>query len=618
MLSVATWKEFIERGSLTPDIPPLIRTSWQRSKESNVDPFLKRAPLTVSPQDLGKYQQSNPAYLILTDDIKTQINSLLKQLRATITLANSDGLILYLDGDARGLKYSHENGYVPGAIWTETSVGTTCIGICLKLKKPVATRSYQHYCSLFHAYDAASYPVLSPTKELAGVVTIVCETGQVPAIDTITWLLASLLERVMKEADLNNQLSWQKCFSEYLFSEIPRAGLLVDADGRIILANSRAKAGLGTTPVNVSELENHWHHKINLNRDNKSLRFPVTKDEEIIIASNALGGKKVLWFEKKPVPEKSCKTAKRFNFTDLIGESKSFLDAMVIAEKAAASDVNVLLEGETGTGKEMFSQAIHSASTRNSGPLIAVNCGAIPRELVLSELFGYEEGTFTGAKKQGNAGKFELANGGTLFLDEIGELPPDVQVILLRVLQNREIVRLGGHKVIPIDVRIIAATNRDLLAEVNQGRFRRDLYYRLNVIKITLPPLRQRPEDILPLWKRFLKDSCYRLKKEVPETTMAVQKILCEYSWPGNIRELQNTAERTAVLVNGSILPEHLPFEITQKLKTPKAGTSLKVLERESILNTLDMVNGNKTQTAKVLGLSRPTLYRKLKEYELL
>ncbi|GAB6155082.1 acetoin dehydrogenase operon transcriptional activator AcoR [Desulfosporosinus burensis] len=618
MLTHIEWEKFIERGSLTPDIPPLIRTSWQRSKESNVNPFLKRGQLSVSPQDLSNYQKSNPAYSNLSEDIKTQIRSYLEQLSANISLTNSDGLILYMDGDKKGVEYSTKNGYVPGAIWTESSVGTTCTGICLKLKKPVATQSYQHYCSLFHLFDGASHPVFSPTKELAGVVTITCETGQVPAIVTIAWLIASLLERVMKEADLSNQLSWQKSFSEYLFSEIPRAGLLVDADDRIISANSMAKASLGTTPVKISELENHWHQKIKLNRDNQSLRYPVMKDEEIIIASNALGEKKVIWFEKRPVTEKPFKTAIGYDFADLIGESKSFLDAKVIAEKVAASDVNVLLEGETGTGKEMFSQAIHYASTRNSEPLIAINCGAIPRELVVSELFGYEEGTFTGAKKHGNAGKFELANGGTIFLDEIGELPPDVQVILLRVLQNREIVRLGGHKVIPIDVRVIAATNQDLLAEVRQGRFRMDLYYRLNVVKITLPPLRQRPEDILSFWKRFLTDSCYRFKKEVPETTMAVQKILCEYSWPGNIRELQNTAERTAVLVNGSILPEHLPFEMAQKLKAPEAGTSLKVLERESIVNTLAIENGNKTQAAQVLGLSRPTLYRKLKEYKLL
>lgn len=616
MLMQIAWKEFIERGGVTPDIPPLIRTSWQKSKESNVDPFLKRGQLTVSPQDLSNYQKSNQVYLNLTDDIKTMISSLLEQLPAIISLTNSDGLILYLDGHKRGLEHSHENGYVPGAVWTETSVGTTCIGICLKLKKPVATQSYQHYCSLFHPYDAASYPLFSPTKQLAGVVTITCETGQVPAIETIAWLIASLLEGIMKEADLKNQVSWQKCLSEYLFSEIPRAGLLVDTDDRIILANSMAKAVLGTTPVNVIELENLWHHKIKLNGDNKSLRFPLMKDEEIITASNALGGKKVLWFEKRPVTERPFKTTTRHNFTDFIGASKPFQDAMVIAKKAAASDVNVLLEGETGTGKEMFAQAIHFANTRNSEPFIAINCGAIPRELVVSELFGYEEGTFTGAKKNGNAGKFELANGGTLFLDEIGELPPDVQVILLRVLQNKEIVRLGGHKVIPIDVRVIAATNRDLLAEVRQGRFRMDLYYRLNVVKITLPPLRQRPEDILSLWNRFLKDSCYRLKKEIPETSMAIQKILCGYSWPGNIRELQNTAERIAVLVEGSILPEHLPLEIAQKLKTPKAGASLKALVRESILNTLAIENGNKTRAAEVLGLSRPTLYRKLKEYK--
>ncbi|GAB6173710.1 acetoin dehydrogenase operon transcriptional activator AcoR [Paradesulfitobacterium aromaticivorans] len=619
MFTQMEWKKFIEGGNLAPNIPPLIRTSWQRSKEANIDPFLIKRHLTISRQDLVNYQKSNPVYLSLTDDIKTMINSMLEQLRATITLANSEGLILYLGGDKQGIEESDENGYIPGAIWTETSVGTTCIGISLRHKKPIVTQNYQHYCSAFHQYDGASYPIFTPTKELAGVVTINCYTGQLPAIATIAWLTASLLEVMIREADLKKDVSWHKYFSEYLFSEITRAGLLVDADDRIILANTIAKAGLGTTPMSISELENQWRHKINLNGNHRSFRFPINNDEEISINSDALGQKRILWFEKKQLTEKVFNDDSIDNFSGfLIGESKSFQDAVVIAKKAAASNVNVLLEGETGTGKEMFAQAIHFASTRNNGPLITVNCGAIPRELVVSELFGYEEGTFTGAKKHGNAGKFELADGGTLFLDEIGELPQDVQVTLLRVLQNREIVRLGGHKVIPIDVRMIAATNRDLLSEVRQGRFRMDLYYRLNVIKITLPSLRQRPEDIPVLWNRFLKDSCYRLKKNVPETTMAVQKILREYSWPGNIRELQNTAERVAVLVEGSILPEHLPLEMAQNLKAPKAGTSLAILQRETILNTLALKNGNITQAAQVLGVSRPTLYRRLKEYKLL
>ncbi|MEW6423674.1 MAG: sigma 54-interacting transcriptional regulator [Bacillota bacterium] len=559
MLSQVVWKNFIETGNLAIDLPPFILASWKRCKKIGVNPFKEKVELSVSPQELINYQKKSILYMSLNEEIKKNIKFLLVQNKAVITLANSDGLILYLDGDERGVKISHENGFVPGAYWLEDSAGNNTIATCLRLKKPVIIKNYEHYCKAWHRYDAASFPLFSFDKKLLGVITIACESEQNSNIEAVGRIIANIFERLIKEYELKDQLFWYKCLTEYFFSEIQRPGLIVDENKSIILANSSAQAFFGKKLLNLNELERYWNRKIDIDNNIKTLRFLVGKKEEIILTSKSFGEKKVLFFEKGLVKRKILSTNTGYSFNDLIGKSKSLQNAIAVAKKLANCDINILLEGETGTGKEMFASAIHHASNRSSAPFIAVNCGAIPRELIISELFGYEEGTFTGAKRHGNAGKFELANGGTLFLDEIGELPLDSQVILLRVLRNKEITRLGGHKVIPVDVRVIAATNRDLLAEVRKGHFRKDLYYRLNGVKIVLPPLRQRPEDILPLWEKFLQDACNQQNKDVPKTTSAVRKILLEYNWPGNIRELKNAAERVAVLAENTILPEHLP-----------------------------------------------------------
>ncbi|WP_075367084.1 sigma-54 interaction domain-containing protein, partial [Desulfosporosinus metallidurans] len=325
--------------------------------------------------------------------------------------------------------------------------------------------------------------------------------------------------------------------------------------------------------------------------------------------------------ENEPKEQKRCQGVKYKNtttincFDNIIGQNSNFKRSIELARKVAMTS-SILLEGETGTGKEVFARAIHMSS-RPETPFVALNCGAFSRELVVSELFGYEEGAFTGAKKSGHPGKFEQAYGGTLFLDEVGELPSDIQVMLLRVLQNREVVRIGGQNVIPIDVRIIAATNRVLFEEVKQGRFRLDLFYRLNVVNITLPSLRERVEDIPLLWDRFLETACSNTGKVVPSTTDTVRQILLNYSWPGNIRELQNAAERVSALATDKVTLDHLPQEILSGIGENKHENVLRNLEKQAIKNALIKANGNKSLVAKFLGLSRPTIYRKMKEYQL-
>jgi len=280
----------------------------------------------------------------------------------------------------------------------------------------------------------------------------------------------------------------------------------------------------------------------------------------------------------------------------------------------------LLIFGESGTGKEMFAQAIHNAGGRSQRPFIAVNCGSIPRELLEAELFGYVSGAFTGAKHGGNAGKFEQADGGTIFLDEVSELPPAGQVALLRVLQEMEITCVGSSSAIPLDVRVIAASNKNLLHEVNAGRFRRDLYYRLNVLAIDLPPLRQRGEDIVMLAQLFLAEFSAQVGTSRLSFTPQVLDVLSRCEWPGNIRELRNFVQRAAVLAPGlqidcetlkEIEPGLGPMMEAEPAREEAGSTGAK---RGTILEILSQCSGNVSEASRRMGLSRMTIYRKMRD----
>lgn len=323
--------------------------------------------------------------------------------------------------------------------------------------------------------------------------------------------------------------------------------------------------------------------------------------------------------------------------TELVGSSKAFIKNLQMAELAAKTDANVLILGESGTGKELFARAIHNHSQRKNKPFIAINCAAIPRELLSAELFGYVEGAFTGAKRGGSPGKFEAAHGGTLFLDEIGDMPIEQQAVLLRVLQEKEVVRVGGTNPIPVDVRIIAATNKRLAQEIAyNGSFRSDLFYRLNVFSIELAPLRNRKEDIPDLVHCFAAEFGARqsdsLSKSVDESALSV---LLNYAWPGNIRELRNVIEHAFYVAGDSptISLNHLPewlYAGAAEAGWIGEGTSLPVEdvdairlhsweeERAQVQRVLLQFKGNISRCARELGMSRSTLYRKLKEYRLL
>ncbi len=316
----------------------------------------------------------------------------------------------------------------------------------------------------------------------------------------------------------------------------------------------------------------------------------------------------------------------KYRFEDILGESASLERVKLIARSYACADSSILLTGETGSGKELFAQSIHNSSPRCNGPFVAINCAALPKDLLSSQLFGYEEGSFTGAAKGGKPGIFELAHGGTIFLDEIGEIPEETQIQLLRVLQEKEVRRLSSDKVIPIDVRVICATNKNLALEVKERRFRMDLFYRINVLKLEIPPLRQRREDIPLLTDHFLGEFCREGRlAEVRGRMRELYPRMMEYSWPGNIRELRAVAERIAILLDQGFpleIDAHMLMEDYGGLELGEARAEVKaqsipMCRREDIILALKKCNYHKQEAARELGISRSTLWRLIRKYEI-
>lgn len=310
---------------------------------------------------------------------------------------------------------------------------------------------------------------------------------------------------------------------------------------------------------------------------------------------------------------------RKYSFENIIGTSKAIRDVFRLVERVAATNTNILIQGESGTGKELIARATHFNSLRSDGPFLAINCGALPENLLESELFGYQKGAFTGAVT-GKVGLFKAADSGTLFLDEVGEVSQALQVRLLRALQEREVLPLGATKAVPVDIRVIAATNRDLEEEVKQGRFREDLYYRLNVIMIALPPLRERREDIPPLAKHFVNKFTH--ERGLPDKAVTAEAMtqMINYHWPGNVRELINCVEHAVTLSTGPVIDtDVLPPRVRQAGVVTKDlegfAVTLEELERQYVLQTLDRVDSDKVKAAQILGIDLSTLYRKLKRY---
>ncbi|MCF7943342.1 MAG: sigma-54 dependent transcriptional regulator [Spirochaetia bacterium] len=347
---------------------------------------------------------------------------------------------------------------------------------------------------------------------------------------------------------------------------------------------------------------------------------PINLDRLSLLVKRALSSRK-LQIENTNLLNELEMLKKKHKFDGVIGKSQKMQKVMEIIEQVAQTKASVLITGESGVGKELVADAVHDLSNRSREAYVKVHCAALSESLLESELFGHEKGAFTGAVAQ-KKGRFELADKGTIFLDEIGEINAQVQIKILRVLQEKKFERVGGEKTLQIDTRVISATNRDLQAEIQKGNFREDLYYRLNVVNIEVPPLRERKEDIPVLSAAFLKEFNDENGKSLEGFSTKARLVLNNYSWPGNIRELRNCIESAVVLSKGSVIEvDDLPVQVVSGAKDDQVsiqlGASMEIAEREFIIATLNFCKGNKTKAAEVLGIGRKTLHRKIQEYQI-
>ncbi|MDR1519445.1 MAG: sigma 54-interacting transcriptional regulator [Planctomycetota bacterium] len=618
-----------------------ILESWRRSKNFGVNPDNVDKSV-IAPDELSRRIAERRTFYDIAVPFIESLSAFTLDSGFLTTLCDEEGYILRLIGNPGILSRSTADALVEGCNRSERRLGTNGVGTPLETGKPIQVFSQEHFYSVRVNWVCSGAPIFDAQDRIIGVFTIIGADDKV-SFHTLGMAVAAA-EAITRQLKMKAAYDFTDTIRNHMniMTEYVPSGLLLLNGGMAVKqANNRA-AGLlgferdelntltfqqlfGNNAVEARELETGFSDKqVTIQRHGRIMNISLS----LIVASN---GTYVATFERMETLHKKISritgSQARFSFADVLGNSPIHKNAVEQAKTAAKTNSTVLLLGESGTGKELFAQAIHNASDRRDGSFVAINCGALPKSLVHSELFGYEGGSFTGARREGRAGKFELANGGTIFLDEIGDMPFDVQASLLRVLQNREVVRIGDNRARKIDVRVIAATNLDLHAAIENHTFRGDLYYRLNVFNIHIPPLRNRVADIPLLADFFLGKyselaggAIFGFKKEVYDW-------MERHRWPGNIRELENTVERAInIAQSGWIGLESLPFvsmiddgapDATHKAAAFSGTRSIRITERNQIEETLRITGGNITKAAEMLEISRRTIYRKIEKYGL-
>lgn len=636
------WTNFLRTDRVDdPRFNRQILQSWQRCRRAEVDPVKGMGEKFLPVKELT---HASEHLIALAKPIMDTLYHCVKGSKFIIVLADRKGYILNTVGGLKELKQADRLRFGPGASWEEECVGTNAIGTALALGHPVQVTGTEHYCESHHLWTCSTSPIRNQDGEVIGFMDISGprELASAHQLGLIVAAAHAVEDRIVLEESCGKLYDINK-YLEAILNSVSEGIIAVNGKGMITGINTVAAKAFGRRPSEViGKILNPFIKHQGRLVDFFSTRAAGFTKEEIILnlpdqeAAFAATANPV-FSEKKDnngfvitfsPATKSCfqvppsmGTLVQFRFEDIIGESKSIRHSMDTARRVAPGPSSVLILGESGTGKELFAQAIHSASDFRSGPFVSLNCGAIPRELIQSELFGYAEGAFTGAKRGGRCGKFEMANGGTLFLDEIGDMPLEMQISLLRALEERAIVPVGGKNAIPVHVRIIAATNKSLFEEVSKGRFREDLYYRLNVISIALPPLRAREGDVRLLARYWVERISRKMGLERKALTPEAMGLLEGYHWPGNIRELVNAIEHAVNMSGGAEIDvQHLPQALINiNPERPGQGREgimpLGAVEKDAIRKALLFYDGNVTRASKALGIGRNTLYDKMKKY---
>ncbi|MGI6549044.1 MAG: sigma-54-dependent Fis family transcriptional regulator [Syntrophomonadales bacterium] len=641
------WEELHNNPFARGHLRPEIADSWARSDQYGINPWMRENPYVATEAEMKEARERSGYLIQVARPIMEHLYKFVAGTGFIVGLVDTNLQALdCIFADHEAQEWRKTAHLVEGGLWSEELVGTNCSALAIALARPISVFGYEHYCLFAHAGAASSAPIFDGDR----IIGALAMNGPFDRVSNHT---LGMVVSAVKHIESNIVLERASEFHQETIDSISEGLLVLKVDGEILGINQMCAKILRITgkPLigrNLYELMGHNEgnqHFIRLVTRGRAITdervtFYLGKDRvQCNITCSPMGDRDriVVTLRESHKVNHLVRNWIGANakviFDDIIGEDPNFCQVLHNARLASSSNSNVLITGESGTGKDLIAQAMHNASPRKNSPFVAINCAALPRDLIASELFGYEDGAFTGARKGGNIGKFELADQGTIFLDEIGDMPLDLQSALLRVIEEKSVMRLGGNKLIPIDVRIIAATNKDITTAINRKSFRPDLYYRLGVIRLNMPPLRERKDDIPILTEYFLARACRQLNKPQVRPGPELIKIFMAYNWPGNVRELQNILE-SAIQLSPT---NELDFDMVQaNLKMPVGADdeaplppaepmpegngqpvvwSLAEMEKQWILHCLKHHHYNKSETARALGIQRRTLYNRLREY---
>jgi sigma-54 dependent transcriptional regulator, acetoin dehydrogenase operon transcriptional activator AcoR len=586
------------KSSLLSPPSPLLADSWRRSRAYGLARTAVPSPRLLAASELAARRQAHALLLASARPLIEYLHMHLARSASLVLLADPDGVVLSAAGCSQFLARAAGVCLQPGADWSEAAMGTNAIGTALVVGDCVEVLGTQHYLERNAILNCIATPIRAPGGGVLGVVDIACDARVVPthAAAMLEMAAAMIEERCIEALPQAAVVLRLRCGSE----KVPYDGLLAfDVGGRLLAANRRL-APLVASGEFATLFATPWLALIEhaRQRGDEPLAL-ITQHGEHCHARVGLRGAALAGAAR------SSRPASRTD--SWIGDDARVVEAMRRARRIAGSDIPLLVQGETGSGKEWFVQACHAAGTRRDGPFVAVNCAAIPASLIEVELFGYVEGAFTGARRSGARGKFREADGGTLFLDEIGDMPLNLQAVLLRVLESRCVTPLGGEYEEVVDLTLVCASHQDLRLRVEQGLFRADLFFRLSGMTICLPPLRER-SDFEALVRRILaEESPLRPIRVDP---LALQRLRA-YAWPGNLRQLRNFLRLSIALIGDDGVLDMAALT-GDMLEAQNPATGLRAAQHRLVQETLARHGGNISAAARELGITRTTLYRKL------
>lgn len=648
----AAWNQFIQTGSVKGRVvKDEILKSWMRCKSYGLDPYSDRIETDIGAADKEKFLAENSVLIETARPFLESLFELIKSLEMVVFLTDRNGFILDALGEGQIWEYCKAKNAVPGSSFHEKYSGNNAIMSALSLDKPLQMMAEEHYLQVVHVATCAAAPIHDQHGAVIGSLDLTASYETALKHPHTLGMIVAGAQVIENQLRLKEELERSFLAKQYLqaATESMLTGMVIFDKNNVIthinpaaerilsvsastVINKNLEAVVRTETILDAILagEELSDHELILSESIRKARCLVSLKPISNLDGERMGS--VLFLkELKIVQEMMHKVAgfqAYYRFDDIKGDSKEIKKAITLAKTVSSSPTNVIIAGESGTGKEMLAQAIHSDGAWSSGPFMAINCAAIPNELIESELFGYEAGTFTGGLRGGKSGKFEMANSGTLFLDEVNGMPLSMQAKLLRVLEEKRFQRLGGNTYFHLEARIIAATNKDLREEIAKGNFRNDLYYRLNVFEIQVPPLRERLGDIELLALDFTEQISRNLGKKIEGIAPEAIDHLEAYSWPGNVRELKNWIERAVNITGEAVLaPGDFPIveqamePLDQRPSRPDPGSAASLplgqVERDTILQVLKACGGNMSEAARRLGIGRATLYRKLKKHGL-